>query len=102
MYTNRYQPFERDGKQVTPSYVKLPEKGSDTFATYKIGRVRLDKISEEKYGNPYHGWLIMLGNPQYATEYDIPDNALLRVPFPMDLSVREYERQVKLNKRLYG
>lgn len=102
MYTNRYQPFENGETQETPIPVKLPEKSTDKFTTYKIGRSRLDKISEERYGNPFHGWLILMANPEYHEECDIPDNATIRVPYPLNQSRRDYIQAVNRNKQLYG
>jgi hypothetical protein len=58
-------------------------KSSDKKYFYKVGVSRLDKISQEVYGSPFFGWVIMIANPQFGgLEWNIPDGALLNVPFP--------------------
>ena len=71
--------------------------------TYELGKTRLDKLSQTYYGNPYHGFLIMLANPQYGgMEFDIPDRAVIRVPFPFNQTLEQYEDAVETHFRLYG
>jgi hypothetical protein len=102
-YVNRYASFVVNNNSVTVPFVKLPEKGTDTFVTYKIGKSRLDKISDDKYGTPYFGWLILVANPEYGgLEWNIPDNALLRVPYPLDASIRDYNTVMKIKLNYYG
>lgn len=99
-YVNRYSRMVVNNQSISVPLVKLPEKGTDQFVTYKIGKSRLDKISDDKYGTPFYGWLIMVANPEYGgLEWDIPDNALIRVPFPLDQSLKDYdiEMRTKLN-----
>ena len=101
-YVNRYSKFIVNNQSISVPFVKLPEKGTDIFVTYKIGKSRLDKISDDKYGVPYFGYLIMLANPQYGgLEWNIPDNALLRVPFPLDQSLKDYDVVMKQRMNYY-
>jgi hypothetical protein len=91
-----------NNQSISVPLVKLPEKGTDQFVTYKIGKSRLDKISDDKYGAPYFGYLIMVANPEYGgLEWNIPDNALLRVPFPLDQSLRDYDVAMKQRMNYY-
>jgi hypothetical protein len=91
-----------NNQSISVPFVKLPEKGTDFFVTYKIGKSRLDKISDDKYGAPYFGYLIMVANPEYGgLEWNIPDNALLRVPFPLDQSLRDYDVAMKQRMNYY-
>ncbi len=101
-YVNRYSKFIVNNQSISVPFVKLPEKGTDFFVTYKIGKSRLDKISDDKYGAPYFGYLIMVANPEYGgLEWNIPDNALLRVPFPLDQSLRDYDVAMKQRMNYY-
>lgn len=102
-YYNRYDQFTSNGTAVSVPFVKLPEKATDTFVVYKQNRSRLDKISQDKYNSPYFGWLIMLANPEYGgLEWLIPDNATLRVPFPLDQSMSYYKTAMALKLSYYG
>ena len=42
-----------------------------------------------------YGWLILLANPDYGgMEFDIPDNTVIRIPFPLMDTLREYQQKV--------
>jgi len=70
---------------------------------YKIGETRLDILSQKYYNNPYHGWLILLANPQYGgLEFDIKNREVLRIPFPFNSAVERYLNEVENYKSLYG
>jgi len=102
-YYNRYAQFTINNNAVTVPFVKIPEKLTDKFVVYKRNRSRLDKISQDKYGTPYFGFLILAANPEYGgLEWNIPDNASLRVPFPLNLSMSDYKSAVKKILSYYG
>lgn len=102
-YYNRYQLFEEDGNfQIVPG-IELPIKSTDKFITYKKGKHRLDKISQEYYNTPYFGWLILVANPLAGSvEFEIPDNFILRVPTPFVSSLQDYKQVVEKYKLYYG
>lgn len=102
-YVNRYTSFIINNNSVSVPFVKLPTKGTDRFDTYKIGKSRLDKISEDNYGVPYYGWLILVANPELGgSEWNIPDNTLLRVPYPLDPSLKDYATAIQIQINYYG
>ena len=89
---NRYELLENQEGTVTfPPFVKIPKSGSDKYDNWKIGDSRLDKWSSRYYGNPFFDFLILYANPQYISEFDIPDEAFIRIPFPLDIARRSYE-----------
>lgn len=102
-YFDRYQFFIQDGNfEIVPG-LELPIKGTDKYIQYGRGKDRLDKLSQEYYDSPTFGWLIMVGNPTCGTnEFEIPNNFLLRVPFPLVNSLQDYRRAVELYKLYYG
>lgn len=102
-YFDRYQFFLQDGSfRIVPG-IEIPMKGTDKFLQYKKGKTRLDKISQEYYGTPTMGWLILQANPYVGSiEFDIPDNTLLRIPFPLITSLQDYKRGVELYNLYYG
>jgi hypothetical protein len=102
-YYNRYIDFLVEGKQTVVSFVNLPSKSSDKKFIYKTGESRMDKISQQNYGTPYFGWLIMMANPQYGgQEWNIPDGSILTIPFPLITSLQDYKSQLDNRFFYYG
>ena len=102
-YFDRYQYFIDDGSFKIIPGIEIPIKSTDKYFQYKKGKDRLDKASQEYYGTPYFGWLIMLANPKVGSiEFDIPDNSIIRIPFPLINSLQEYKKNVELYKLYYG
>ena len=103
LYFNRYYNFLINGEQTVVPFVKLPSKSTDKKYFYKTGISRLDKISQEYYGSPLFGWLILLANPEYGgLEWNIPDGGLLVIPFPLVSSVQDYEAELNNYFFYYG
>ncbi len=102
-YFNRYQYFIDNGTfRIVPG-IEIPIKGTDKHIVFKKGKDRLDKLSDEIYGSPVHGWLILLSNPLAGSlEFEIPDNFTLRIPFPLTTSLQDYKRGVDLYTLYYG
>jgi hypothetical protein len=102
-FYGRYDQFLIEGQQTTVPYITLPQKVSDKVYIYRIGISRLDKISQEYYGSPTFGWLIMMANPQYgALEINIPDQTILNVPYPLQASLLDYNSAINNYFNLYG
>ncbi len=102
-YYDRYQRFKVDGGYKMIPFIKIKPKQSDKTVVYHAQRTRMDKLSQQYYDNPYHGWLIMLANPQYGgVEENIPDNEIIRIPFPFRDSLQQYIEGVNEYERLYG
>lgn len=102
-YYDRYQFFIQDGEFNIVPGIEIPIKGTDKYLQYTRGKDRLDKLSQEYYNSPTFGWLIMMANPQAGTnEFEIPNNFLLRIPFPLISTLQDYRRGVELYKLYYG
>ena len=102
-YDNRYENFETNGKQTTVPFIKLPNKTTDLFTEYTTAKSRLDKISQQYYGDPYHGWVIMLANPEYGgLEWLIPDGAIIRIPYPLNDTLTLYNSLLDNHIKMYG
>jgi hypothetical protein len=102
-YFDRYEFFIDDGKfRIVPG-IELPIKGTDKYHQYGRTKDRLDKLSQEFYNTPTFGWLIMMANPGAGTnEFEIPDNFILRIPFPLTSSLQDYKKGVELYNLYYG
>lgn len=103
MYFDRYKFFRENGFMKPIPGVLIPESPTDKTLVYKKGKTRLDKASLDYYSNPYSGWLILQANPQFGgLEFKIPDNTILRVPYPFDNAIELYIEEIKNNLALYG
>jgi len=101
-YLDRYESFKSDTNYKPIPGIKIPVKGTDKYLPYRIGSTRMDILSQEYYQTPYYGWLIMLANQEYGgLEFMIPDNSIIRIPFPFKSSVINYLKGVDRHFRLY-
>jgi hypothetical protein len=102
-YYNRYQDLIINGIQTIVPYVKIPPKSTDKIQIYRIGITRLDKVSQNYYNSPYFGWLILQANPEFGgSEINIPDNAILKIPFPLTASLLDYKTALQTHFFYYG
>jgi len=102
-YYNRYQSFLIDGKFKPLPFITLDTKPTDKSVVYRSQFTRLDKLSQTYYDNPYHGWLILLANPQYGgVEENIPNDEIIVIPYPFRDSIQQYIDKVNQYKTLYG
>jgi hypothetical protein len=102
-YYNRYQKFLLNGQQTVVPYVSIGFRTTDQSYVYIKNKSRLDKISFEKYGTPYFGWLILAANPLYGgLETEIPDGAVIKIPFPLITALKDYKSAIDTHIFYYG
>jgi hypothetical protein len=95
-YFNRYEYFTENGEHKIVPGIEIPIRSTDKFTKYKKGKDRLDKMSQEYYSTPLFGWLIMLANPTLGSlEFEIPDNSIIRIPFPLINTLQDYKKGVE-------
>ena len=102
-YFNRYKGFVSDGDYKTLPFLKLSVKDTDKYETYVRNRTRFDILSQKYYGNPWYTWLILQANPQFGgLEFNIPNSSQIRIPYPLETTLSEYDNKLKQHKKLYG
>ena len=102
-YYDRYNQFRVDGKIKQIPHVRIPIRTTDLEDVYKLGETRLDILSQKYYNNPYHGFLILLANPQYGgIEFEIKNNSIIRIPYPFESALERYENSVNRYLELNG
>ena len=102
-YYNRYTEFLINGEQKTVPFVSLQSKSTDKRYIYRVGQSRLDQISQQYYGTPYFGWLILQANPQFGgLEWNIYNGAILTIPFPLLGSLQDYKNALDNQFYYYG
>jgi hypothetical protein len=100
---NRYKDFLINGEQTVVPYINIPSKSTDKRYIYKVNMSRLDKVSQQYYGSPLFGWLILQANPQFSgNEWDIPDGSILTIPYPLVASLQDYKSQLDDYLFYYG
>lgn len=100
---NRYSKFTNNGTINLVPFIKIPKMPTDYYVYYKQGQTRLDNLSYDYYNNPNYGWLILQANSEFGSlEFNIPDNTLLRIPYPLDVALSKYNEGVDEYNKLYG
>jgi hypothetical protein len=102
-YFDRYNNFRFNGGMRPIPRLDLPKQSSDKSIIYRLGDTRLDKLSNSYYNTPYCGWLIMLANPEFGgLEFNIPDQSIIRIPFPFESAIARYTQAINKYNSLYG
>lgn len=103
MAYNRYRKFTGDGVIYSVPFVPIKVKPTDKYVTYQCGRTRLDILSYQYYGDPNYEWLILQANPEFGPmEYNIPNNSRIRIPYPLESTITQYEGDIDNYIQLYG
>ena len=99
---DRYSSFRNNGKVEIVPFVPIRKKSTDRYIRYQKSTMRLDRLSYEYYDSPDYGWLIMQANPEYGSlEGLIPDNVLLRIPYPLSETLNFYTSDIINRKDFY-
>lgn len=99
MAISRYKRLNFNGKQSNFPRIKISPRQSDIFITYDSNKTRLDRIAADAYGDDTLYWIILLANPQYYMEFDIPSGAVIRIPNPIGDVLAEFNAKVLLNSQ---
>lgn len=98
---NRYSEFIDNGKIGVIPFIEIPKKNSDKYVYYEQGRTRFDLLSYEYYKDSDYGWLILQANPELPPyEFLIPNGAVIRIPYPLEKSITDYENGIEEYKTL--
>ena len=95
MAISRYrQLITTNRTMMTVPAITISKRDTDKFVIYNSDKMRFDTIAADIYGNDLYNWLISLANPEFALEFDIENNSVIRVPFPLNSVISEYEQKV--------
>lgn len=94
---NRYKSFiTESGKLKTVPFIKIPNRDSDKYVYWNRYNSRMDLLSNQYYGDPSYGWLILQANPHLPSlEYMIDNGEQIRIPFPLEVVISQYENDIK-------
>lgn len=103
MAYNRYKNFVKNGSHKMIPFINIPKKNTDYYITYNRNKMRLDSISYQYYDDPNYGWLILQANPHLGSlEYKITNGSVIRIPYPLEETLAQYEEGITNYERLHG
>jgi hypothetical protein len=88
-----------DGTLEPQPFVSISESPSDKYEDWREGFSRMDKLANKYYNNPFYDFLILLANPEFLNEFEIPDGTTIRIPFPLARVKSEYEAKIEFFMR---
>ena len=95
-YYDRYKKFRNGGDTSKIPFIKIEKDSTDMYITFDKSRMRLDNLSYKYYGDANYGWLLMMANPHLGSmEFEIPDNCIFRIPYPLTSALLRYEKKIK-------
>lgn len=99
MATNRYKYLITPNRTMSSvPGITISKRNTDKFIVYNSDKMRFDTIAAEIYGEDTYSWLISLANQEYPLEFDIPNNTVIRIAFPLTDVLAEYESKIINNK----
>jgi hypothetical protein len=91
---NFYKYLIQDGKMSNMPPISIEKRSTDKYVLYNSQNNRLDNIAGDIYTDETLWRLILWANEQYFIEFDIPDNTVIRVPFPMQDVLNEVNSKI--------
>jgi hypothetical protein len=94
---DRYYFAKINGNMEQLPFIELPEHPDDKYIKFIEGntKTRFDILAQKYYDNPTLGFFILMGNPEYMSEHDIPDGTIIRIPFNKDRIMTLYNEKLK-------
>lgn len=89
MTYNRYETLKGN----FPKFIKITERTTDKYVEWKNGN-RMDILSYKYYNSVDYYFLILYANPKFLCEWDIPQGEIIRIPYPLDKVLKEYEDNI--------
>lgn len=81
--------------------IEIEKRSTDKKVLYNKNTNRLDRMAGEYYEDESLWKLILWANPEYDIEFDIPDNTVLRIPWPKEVVLDDVVKQI-VNKKNIG
>ena len=89
---SRYQIFTINGQQLSIPSIPIPTSTEDVFIPYDTNKTRLDRLAADYYGDDSYWWIILMANPEYYFEFDIPYGTIIRIPLPLDNVISNFQQ----------
>jgi len=74
--------------------ITISKRSTDKSITYNSQINRLDTIAGNIYNDETLWRLILWANEQYFMEFDIPNNTVIRIPYPLQEVLSEVQEAI--------
>lgn len=91
---NFYSLLKSNDRLKNMPHIDIDLRSTDKRVSYNKQRNRLDTIAGNIYEDETFWRLILWANPEYFMEFDIPDNTVIRVPYPLTDVLNEVNRKI--------
>jgi hypothetical protein len=95
---NFYSLLKNADKLKNMPAVQIKKRHTDRSVVYNKQKTRLDVIAGDIYEDETFWRLILWANEEYFMEFDIPDNTVIRVPYPLQDVLNEVNKSIVLQK----
>lgn len=95
MFEDRYKYLRVENTMKTVPFVTIETSANDKYEEFVVGVTRFDILANKYYQDPTLGWLIAMANPQRRLEFDFEDGDIVRIPFPKDVVLANYNEKIK-------
>lgn len=94
---DRYYYVRKNGNLEQLPFIEFPIHPDDKYIKFIEGdnKTRFDILAQKYYNNPSLGFFILIANPDYMSEHDIPDGSVIRIPFNKDRVINLYDQSMK-------
>jgi hypothetical protein len=80
--------------------ISIDQRGTDKRVTYDKNLTRLDRLAGDIYEDETLWKIILWANPEYDLEFDIPDNTVIRIPWPKEDVLTEVMSKIANEKNV--
>ena len=80
--------------------INIDDRITDKRILYNKNKTRLDRIAGDSYQDETLWKLILWANPDYECEFDIPDDTIIRIPWPKMDVLDEVQKKIINNKNI--
>ena len=103
MSYNRYNKVSMNGVvELLPIFKYIPQM-SDREEVWVVNKSRMDLISSKYYDDANYDWIIMGANENIPhIEHEIPDGTVLRIPYPLEIALNQFNNQLTKFQNFYG
>lgn len=101
-YINIYNKLIFNGRTKQLPFIKIRKRLSDKSKAWNKDIDRMDNLSQRYYQTPFGAIFIKMANPQYGDEFDIPDGAFIRIPYPLNAVMQEFNDSLNKYDARFG
>ena len=95
---SRYKYLINGNKIGNMPRISIKNRDTDKYFLYNSNKTRLDRMAADVYGDDSLYGIILEANPEYYIEFDIPNNTPIRIPYPLQEVLQEFQEKIINNQ----